>query len=248
MTTHPQTHSQKTHRTKLPWKKGQQQLCNVKIDGTIAIFSHVRDYDYRWVDTEADAKVMYHHDQSYDMSTITWVYLYSVPFGRNDVLSHMMLSFHFEDGRDITLSVEARRKEGESYAAMKWLMNYYKLIYVWWTKQDLVGGVRLYVRKVPVYEYQLDLTHSQAVKMFQQLIQTSHDLASHEQRYSTVTNNCVTNIRNPLYTITRKGRSWHPRLLYSGWFDRFLWRYHMIKRKGHKNFTLFKQASLIISA
>jgi hypothetical protein len=55
----------------------------------------------------------HYFDDSFDLDKLDKIVLYSIPFGFRKWLSHLILEFKFSDGKNIFLSVEARRQPEE---------------------------------------------------------------------------------------------------------------------------------------
>jgi hypothetical protein len=61
-----------------------------------------------------------------------------VPFNDNRALAHTMLSFGFEDGDYLGVSVEVRLEKGETYRPTLGLFGQFELIYVIADERDLI--------------------------------------------------------------------------------------------------------------
>ncbi|MFM7807782.1 MAG: DUF4105 domain-containing protein, partial [Planctomycetota bacterium] len=124
----------------LPW---------AEIDGDRVTMHNIRCCDYR---SESDFTVR-HHDDTFDLSKLTGVDLFHVYWGSPNI-AHTMLSFGFQDGRHLCLSVETRREQGEVYDALKGFFRQYELIYVFADETDL-EKLRTNFRGEQVYLYPL---------------------------------------------------------------------------------------------
>ncbi len=89
----------------LPW---------AEIDGDRVTLHNIRSSDYR---SESDFDLR-HRSDIFDLSRMTGADLFQVYWG-SPAIAHTMLSFGFDDGRRICLSVETRRERGEAYDALK---------------------------------------------------------------------------------------------------------------------------------
>src|SRR5262245_41584103 len=75
---------------------------------------NIRNCEYR---TETDFDVR-HYDRTFDLDRIRTVDLYLIYWGSPHI-AHTMVSFGFEGGDYICLSIETRKEKGESYSAVK---------------------------------------------------------------------------------------------------------------------------------
>jgi hypothetical protein len=163
----------------LPW---------AEIDGDRLVMHNIRCCDYR---SETDFTVR-HRDDTFDLSKLTGVDLYHVFWGSPNI-AHTMLSFGFEDGRHLCLSVETRREQGEVYDALKGFFRQYELIYVFADETDLVK-LRTNFRGEQVYLYPLAVPLDAARAVLLEYLQAATDLREHPQWYNALTDNCTTTL------------------------------------------------------
>ena len=172
------------------WKDGQDVLAIPEILRNIVHLKNIRDFDYG---DESTRVVQKYFDNDYDIDTIVNCTLYSVPFGKSWIYSHLILGFHFDDGQELVLSVEARRRPDEDFSVIKGFLPYYGLIYIWWTPKDLLG-LRLHVRKDTIYAYKITFDKKICQKIFLDCLKRTDTLISHPETYGSLLNNCTTNI------------------------------------------------------
>jgi hypothetical protein len=156
----------------------------------------------------------------------------------------MFLSFGFADGRHLAVSVETRRRRGQTYSAVAGFCRHYQLIFVIADERDLIG-VRTDIRRERVYLYKLRTTPEERKRLFGGYMDRATALAEHPEFYNTITNNCTSNIvriiDRGLPRGKRLGLSW--RLLFSGYADAFA--YDAGRLKGRLPFAELKRRSLI---
>ena len=116
-----------------------------------------------------------------------------VPFKDAPNLAHTMLSFGFDDGHYLAVSVEVRLEEGESYSPVKGALRQYEIMYVVADERDLIQ-LRTQHRKADVYVYRTRATPDQARSLLMDMMQRVNQLAEKPEFYNTFTNNCTTNI------------------------------------------------------
>jgi len=111
-------------------------------------------------------------------------------FGEWDAVGHSYLSFELTDGSAYTLSIEARREEGEGYGAFSGLFNQFELWYGWGTERDFLG-VSMFLLDRPLEYYQLDLTPAEAQAVFVAVALETSRIADQPRFYNTLTANCT---------------------------------------------------------
>lgn len=174
------------------WAPDQARLPNAEVAGDIATISNIRDFRYR---TAEDFDATY-ETRSYDLSKIARTWYVVVPFGAPGV-AHAFLSFEFDDGAYVSVSVEARREAGESYSPIKGAFHAYELMYVVGDERDVIG-VRANQRKHDVYLYPLALSREQSRTVFESMLRDINAIAEQPEFYNTFTGSCMTGVAKHL--------------------------------------------------
>jgi hypothetical protein len=163
----------------LPW---------AEIDGERVTLHNIRSCDYR---SESDFDLR-HRSDTFDLSRMTGVDLFQVYWG-SPAIAHTMLSFGFDDGRRICLSVETRRERGEMYDAIRGFFRQYEIIYIWGDETDLVR-LRTDHRGETVYRYRLNVPLEKARAILLEYLRTTNDLRQTPQWYNALLDNCTTTL------------------------------------------------------
>jgi hypothetical protein len=163
----------------LPW---------AEIDGDRVTLHNIRSCDYR---SESDFDLR-HRSDTFDLSRMTGVDLFQVYWG-SAAIAHTMLSFGFDDGRRICLSVETRRERGEVYDALKGFFRQYEIIYIWGDETDLVR-LRTDHRGETVYRYRLNVPVEKARAILLEYLRMTNDLRDTPQWYNALLDNCTTTL------------------------------------------------------
>ena len=175
-------------RNDRPWCADVAVLPWAEFDGDRVTVHGIRCCDYR---SETDFTVR-HHDETFDLARLTGVDLFHVFWGSPSI-AHTMLSFGFDDGRHLCLSVETRREQGEVYDALKGFFRQYELIYVFADETDLVK-LRTNFRGEQVYLYPLAVPVDAARRALVEYLKAATDLREHPQWYNALTDNCTTTL------------------------------------------------------
>jgi nitrate reductase gamma subunit len=102
------------------WKEDQARLAKVKIEGDIAHIENVRNIRYGAPGTPYQAVW---EKRSYDLSKLKRLWFIVEPFHPTiKAIAHTFISFEFEDDF-LSLSVEARKEQGEEYSIVKGMLG-----------------------------------------------------------------------------------------------------------------------------
>jgi hypothetical protein len=170
------------------WVADNEVLATATInDGQVAV-QNVRNFSYR---SPYDFDEQY-YDETYDLSKIKSVDFINVPF--SGVAAHTFLSFGFDDGKYVAVSIEARREEGEEYGIFKGLARQFELMYVVADERDVLKLRTNYREENDVYLYPIKISEQKARELFVDVMNRVDKLSQQPEIYNTVTNNCTTNI------------------------------------------------------
>jgi hypothetical protein len=165
-----------------------------------------------------DDYVIDRYDKRYDLRKLEHVDFVVVPFKDAPSLAHTMLSFGFDDGEYLAVSVEARLEKGERYSPLAGAVRRYELIYVVANERDAILR-RTKHRGVDVYVHRTIATRDQARALFVDVMRRVNELAETPEFYDTLSNNCTSNIIGHLNRI-RPGRvPYDLRVLLPGFSD-----------------------------
>ena len=135
-----------------------------------------------------------------------------------------MLSFGFRDGQYLSLSVEARLEEGESYSPLAGALRQYEIMYVIADERDVIR-LRTDVRDADVYIYRTRANPEQVRQLFVDVMMRANTLKRHPEFYDTLMNNCTTNIVAHVNRVVPGAIAWDPTSPLTGYSDRMA--YHL---------------------
>jgi hypothetical protein len=196
------------------WIPEHRLLAYADLEGEKVRIHNVRNaefFSYR------DCIVDY-YDQTYDLSKLKSVDFVMIPFNDARYLAHTMLSFGFDNGDYVGVSVEVRLEKGESYDAAIGLFNQFELIYVVADERDLIR-VRTEYRDVDVLIYPTKATPEQGRKLFVDIMKRVNKLKDEPEYYDTLSNNCTTNIVRHINTLAPDAIPHDFRVLLPGYAD-----------------------------
>lgn len=169
------------------WMPEVAVLPAVAWDGDRVTIRNVRDFEYR---SESDFTPRY-CDRTYDLSRLASMDLVLSHWDNIEDVAHTLLSFGFEDGGHVVVSVETRREKGEPQTALRGIFKQYELIYVLGTEHDLLR-LRTSFRREDVYLYPTSLPREKVRLLFTDILHTVDELTRKARFYNTLTHNCTT--------------------------------------------------------
>jgi hypothetical protein len=198
------------------WTPDVARTARATFDGSQVTIQNVRNFKYR---SESDYEQRW-ETRTYDLARIRGVDLFLSFWGPIQI-AHTIVSWEFDDGQHLAISIETRKEKGESYSALRGFFRHYELYYVAADERDLVG-LRTNYRGEQVYLYRIRIPAPQARALLVDYLNEVNRLADHPQWYNALTQNCTTTIRGHAQSACAAGRlDW--RLFANGHVDQLLY-------------------------
>jgi len=221
------------------WSPDLERTPTVVFNENLVKVFNVRNCEYR---TSTDYDVNW-YDKLVDLEKLRTVDFIMVPFGDVPGIAHTMVSFGFEGDDYLGVSVEVRRREGESYSPLIGMTNYYPIHYVFADEKDLIGRRAIY-DKNDVYVYRANATAEQGRAMFVDMCQRANNLSITPEYYNTLTNNCTTNLVGHVNRIAKYEKvPLNSKLLFPGYSDRLAYELGLIA--SDRPFEVTKQEARV---
>ena len=206
-------------------------------DGERITVHGVRAFHYR-SETDFDARW---EDRSYDLTRLRTLDLLMSYWGPVDYC-HTFVSFGFEGGEQLAVSVETRKEVGEGFSTLAGLFKRFELVYVFADERDVIG-VRTNFRGEHVYLYRLRARPDRLRGLLLSYIEHANSLAEEPEFYGVIANSCGVNILHRV-AETGAGNVFVGRdALLNGFWDRHL--YERGALDTHLPFEQLREASLI---
>jgi len=196
------------------WDPQTAVLPTATIDGDLVTVRDIRNSEYL---SAEDVTPRYYH-KTFDLRKIRTVDLIFSHWASDEITAHSMLSFGFDAGEYLTVSVEARAERGEEYTGIGGLFRKYELIYVLGDELDLIRS-RTNFRGEKVYLYPTKMPPEDARTLFLEIIKRVNEIAAAPEFYNTLTDNCTTSLARSSQAILPPN-SLDIRLLLNGYADR----------------------------
>jgi hypothetical protein len=197
------------------WQPDVKILPSVQIDGNMITVRNIRNCDYR---SETDYTVSY-YDKTFDLSKLQGADLF-ICFWGPTLIAHTIMSFDFDNGQYLCISIETRKEKGEDYSAVKGFFKQFELIYIVADERDLIR-LRTNFRKETVYLYRLTAKPSLVREVLLDYLKSVDKLNSHPEWYNALTENCTTAIRGHTAPYAHGKMSW--KIIANGYLDTLLY-------------------------
>lgn len=156
--------------------------------------------------------------RAYDLDGVASVWYVLTPFSRDRRgPAHAFVSFGFDDGRYLAISIEARREQTEQYSIVRGMMKQFEIMYVIGEESDLIH--QRVLRGDDVYVYPMRATRSQARALLTDMLRRANQLHARPEFYGTLRNNCTTNLLDHVNRIAREPIPYGRRILLPGYSD-----------------------------
>lgn len=205
------------------WNLDMAVFPEISIDGNIVDVKNVRNFEYR---STTDYDPVY-YDKTYDLSKITTVDFMVEPFSDNPGAAHTLLSFGFDDGTHVAISVEIRKEKGESFSPLKGLLRRYELMYVVADERDVIK-LRSNYRHDQVFLYPMKASREQVRALFLDMLERAQKLQEEPEFYNTLTSTCTTNIVGHVNKLVPGRVPFDHRILLPGYSDRYAYELGLI--------------------
>jgi Domain of unknown function (DUF4105) len=173
------------------WQVQLSVPSTAEFHGDVATVHNVRNF--RYFPTENDTHPAY-YDRDYDLTQIKRVWFIAEPFSELKQAAHTFLSFEFESGDFLAISIEARKTKSQTYSILKGVLRTYPLMYVAADERDVLL-VRTNLRKDDVYVYPVKLSNpDSARRLMTDMLERMNDILVHPVWYNTLWSNCTSNI------------------------------------------------------
>lgn len=170
-----------------------------EFNGDLVTIKNVRNFRYN--PEEKDVHPGY-YDKEYDLSKIKQVWYTAEPFNENTFAGHTFLSFEFESGDFLAITMEARKTKDQTYSIWKGLLRTYPLIYIAADERD-VTLVRANLRKDKVYVYPVKLSDPKNARiLLTNILNEMNNLLVNPRWYNTVFSNCTSEIAKQVNKIS----------------------------------------------
>jgi len=213
-------------------------LAYPEFHGDLVTIHNLRNFDYR---TRDDYDVRY-EDRTYDLKRLKHVdFLINYWDGKRDT-AHTALSFGFDDGQYVAVSVEIRGQKGDTYEFLRGLFKQFELFYVIGDERDVIR-VRTNYQNEEVHLYRTNCTPVNARKLFVDFLQGADRLRMHPRFYNTLFANCTTTLIEHINRVLPTKVPFLQRRMMNGYTDHAAYENGWLA--GHDSFDELRSKSNI---
>ena len=219
------------------WQPDVARVATADMHGDVVTIHNVRDFDYR---SETDFTERW-EDRTYDLSRLRGADLF-LSFWGPTLIAHTILSWEFDEGKPLAISIETRKERGEEYSALRGFFRQYELYYVVADERDVVR-LRTNYRGERVFLYRLRGSPALARRLLVSYLDQINRLARTPQWYNALTHNCTTAVRGHMVPYV-KNAVWSWKILLNGRLDEHLYAIGAVRQdlplaelraRGHVN-------------
>ncbi len=221
------------------WELGQEKLSRIDIEGDLITVKNLRDFDWKKGETEIN-----YIEKTFDLNKMNGVDVIISHFSDFEGMAHIFLTFRFEDGRNLAVSIETRREDTEEFEPFKGLFRKFEIIYVVATEEDLIG-LRTNVRdNERVYLYPTVANAEKSQELFKLVAEDVNYIYDNPTFYNTLFKNCTNVITRRVEEISAFNFSITYKSILPGYFDEILYEMGVFPN-SKLNFEEFKSVNLI---
>ncbi len=202
------------------WIEEATYLPTVDFDNETITVKNVRCFNWS---ENAPPKGRY-DTRTYDLGKLVTLDFILSRFGKMKKLNgHTLLSFGFEGGEYLTVSVEIRREEGQHYSFLRGLFRHYELMYVFADERDIIR-LRTNIRRESTFLFPVKVGVPKIRKLLVSILKRANSLAETPEFYHSVKNSCTTNLISHFNEVGLcKANEHGPRAVFSGLADSLLY-------------------------
>lgn len=206
------------------WKTEYKVLPAIEFDGSRMTVRNIRNFAYS---PDREIQEIRYYDRTFDLNALESAW-YGISHFAGLGLAHTFLSFGFQNGEFVTVSVEARLEVAESYHPVTGLFRNYELAYVIGDERDIIG-LRTHIRKEKVYLYRLEIDTATAGRVFREMLETADRVYRTPRFYNTLFDNCTTNLIDLAKNLSFFEKYFDYRILLPGFSDELAYEKEVVR-------------------
>lgn len=200
------------------WSLDQAVLPYAVFDGEEVRVHNIRNFIY----ASTTSYTPQYYDKTFDLNAIRTVDYVVEPFSDFAGSAHTFLTFGFEGGDYLAISIEIRKEVGESFSAWKGLWKQYELMYVVADERDVIK-LRSNYRNDLVYVYPIAVPPEKVRSLFVEMLTAVNEIKEKPRFYNTLFDTCTTNIVKHVNSIAPKAIPWSFKVLLPGYSDQLVY-------------------------
>ncbi|WP_339668105.1 DUF4105 domain-containing protein [Dasania marina] len=168
------------------WADDVAQLLESNVDGNWVHLKNVRNFEWR-SETDYDSRW---EKRSYNLESLRTADLV-LSYWMGPHIAHTLVSFGFDDGKQLVFSLEIRKERQETFSAIAGFFRQYEQVLVAADERDILK-TRSNTRGEDVYLYRLKMKPAQVRDLFMAYLRAAKELSNTPRFYNSLTGNCTT--------------------------------------------------------
>jgi len=182
------------------WVSEHTLLPAIAIDKNNVSVKNIRDFRWQLIDK------MHHKNMQFQLEDIVKLKAVVSHFSAISEIAHVFIIFGLDDGRELGVSIEARREQGESFSIQGGLLAQFELMYVLATTDDLLGIRKLNQESIHVYPIKASAKKIQA--LFLLIANDVNALNKEPEMYHLFFKNCTNQLVKQVSALTDQQYPW----------------------------------------
>lgn len=199
------------------WRADVDRTARAELCGSLLTVHNVRNFHYV---SETDYTPRW-ETRRYDLSKLAGLDMFFSYWGHR-AIAHTILSWAFDGGEHLAISVEARYRIGQQYSAIGGFFRRFPICYVVADERDVIR-LRTNYRGENVWLYRVRAPAEGPRLLLLDYVESINRLAQTPAWYNALTDNCTTTIRTHVRRLSPGSHPWHWRLLANGYLPALLY-------------------------
>ena len=170
------------------WKTGMDVLPHAELVGDVLRIRQFRNFRY----TASGDPLPLYEERTFDLTKLSSLDFF-LSHWSGPVIAHTLVSFGFDDGQFLVVSVEARLERRQSYSPLRGMFRSYELIFVIGDERDIIR-LRTNIRRERVYLHRVRMPRQEVRQLLVDYLARAAELEERPEWYNSVTSNCTTNL------------------------------------------------------
>jgi hypothetical protein len=175
-------------RSDRDWKTGMDVLPQAELVGDLLRVRQFRNFRY----TPSGEPLPRYEERTFDLTKLSSLD-YFLAHWSGPAIAHTLVSFGFDDGQFLVLSVEARLQRWQSYSPPRGLFRAYEIIFVIGDERDIIQ-LRTNIRRERVYLYRVRMPREEVRQLLLDYVARTAKLEERPEWYNSIISNCTTNL------------------------------------------------------
>ena len=214
------------------WTEAHAVLAKIEFQGDQnnpdILVKNIRDFQWQAEDkdNDQDKDQAHYKNMKFQLQNVVELKAVVSHFSTISEIAHVFMIFVLDDGRELGVSVEARREQGEEFSIQGGLLAQFEIMYVLATPDDLLGIRK--INKESVHIYPIKETREKAQELFMLIANEINALAEKPRMYHLFFKNCTNQLVKNVSILTERQYPWYFQTLAPGLTGRTLFELDLI--------------------